>query len=60
MRLHDFFDYHARETPDAEFAVLGDHRITYGDAAEQIDRLANAFSSTGIEKGDRVSAVRLM
>ena len=57
MRLHDFFDYHARETPDAEFAVLGDHRITYGDAAEQIDRLANAFSSTGIEKGDRVAVL---
>jgi acyl-CoA synthetase (AMP-forming)/AMP-acid ligase II len=57
MRLHDFFDYHARETPGAEFAVLGNHRITYGEAAEQINQLANAFSSTGIENGDRVAVL---
>ncbi|MDA1348717.1 MAG: long-chain-fatty-acid--CoA ligase [Chloroflexi bacterium] len=57
MRLHDFVDYHAREHPDAEFAVLGDRKLTYGDANEQINRLANAFSSTGIQKGDRVAVL---
>lgn len=57
MRLHDFFDYQVREHPDAEFAVMGDHRLSYGEAAGQINRLANAFSSAGLQKGDRVAVL---
>ncbi len=48
MRLHDFFDYHVRERPDSEFAVMGDRTLTYGEASKQINRLANAFASAGI------------
>ena len=55
MRLHDFVDFHAREHPDGEFAVLGDRTVTYGEASQQINRLANAFGSVGIHKGDRVA-----
>jgi len=29
MRLHDYLDYHAREHPNIDFAVLGDRRVTY-------------------------------
>ena len=33
MRLHDYLDYQAREQPDIEFAVQGDRRMTFGEAA---------------------------
>jgi acyl-CoA synthetase (AMP-forming)/AMP-acid ligase II len=55
LLLHDYVDYHARETPDAEFAVIGDRRISYGEANDQINRLAQAFVDGGIEKGARVA-----
>lgn len=57
MRLHDFVDFHAREHPDGEFAVMGNQKVTYGEAREQINRLASAFSSAGISKGDRVAVL---
>ncbi len=55
MLLHDYVDYHARETPDAEFAVIGDQRVSYGEANDQINRLAQACVDGGIEKGTRVA-----
>lgn len=57
MRLHDYVDYHAREHPNAEFAVMGDQRLTYGQANEQINRLAQAFLSSGVQKGTRVAVL---
>ncbi len=55
MRLHDFFNYHVRENPNSAFAAMGDPTLTYGEASKQINRLANAFASSGIKKGDRVA-----
>jgi acyl-CoA synthetase (AMP-forming)/AMP-acid ligase II len=55
MRLHDFFDYHVREHPDSQFAVMGDRTFTYNEASTQVNRLANAFTSAEIKKGDRVA-----
>jgi acyl-CoA synthetase (AMP-forming)/AMP-acid ligase II len=55
MRLHDFLDYHGREHPDIDFAVLGDRHVTYAEAVVEANRLANAFASAGLEKGDRVA-----
>ncbi len=57
MRLHDFFDYRARERPDEEFAVQGDRRMTYREAAAEVNRLANAFLSAGLAAGDRVTVL---
>lgn len=57
MRLHDFVDFHAREHPDGEFAVMGDRTVTYREASQQINRLAHAFASAGIHKGDRVAVL---
>ena len=54
MRLHDYLDYQAREQPDIEFAVQGDRRMTFGEAAAEANRLANAFVSAGLQIGDRV------
>ena len=55
MRLHDFVDYHAREHPDAEFAVMGDQRLSYREATQQINRLAQAFIGAGAQNGTRVA-----
>ena len=55
MRLHDYLDYQAREHPDVEFAVLGDHTITYREAVSEANRLANAFASAGLQIGDRLA-----
>ncbi len=55
MRLHDYLDYHAREHSDTHFAVLGDRHVTYGEAAIEVNRLANAFASAGLQVGDRAA-----
>lgn len=57
MRLHDLFENHAREIPNTEFAVMEDCSVTYQEANEQTNRLANAFSSVGLQKGDRVAVL---
>lgn len=57
MRLHDFFDYRVRERPEADFAVQGERRMTYREAAAEVNRLANAFVSAGLQIGDRVAVL---
>jgi len=53
MKLHDYLDYYARETPDAEFARLGDRAWTYAEARREADRLAQALVASGLEPGAR-------
>ena len=55
MRLHDYLDYHARETPTAEFAVQGERSLTYAEALAEADRIASAFVASGLAQGDRVA-----
>lgn len=52
--MHDFLDYRAREHAEAEFAIQGDRRITYGQALVETNRLANAFIEAGLQIGDRI------
>lgn len=54
MRLHDYLEYQAREHPDADFAVQGDRCVSYRQAVEETNRLANALASAGLQIGDRV------
>ena len=55
MRLHDVFDYQARERPTAEFAVHGDRRLSYREALMEVHQLAHALVSAGLQLGDRVA-----
>lgn len=55
MYLHSFLDYWARERPNCEFAVQGDRRLTYGEALVAVNKLANAFISSGLKQGDRIT-----
>jgi len=57
MRLHDFLDYQARERAEAEFAIQGDRRMTYGEALAETNRLANALVSAGLQIGDRIAVL---
>jgi len=55
MRLHDYFDLHAREQPAACFAVLDDRRLTWGEAQREVHRMAHALVRSGVAPGDRVA-----
>ena len=55
MKLHDYFDYRAREHGDLEFAVEGDRTITYREAAVEVNKLANALVDAGLQPGDRIA-----
>ena len=55
MRLHDFLEYQAREHPDAEFAVDGTRRISYGQARREVERIGAAFLGAGLRPGARVA-----
>jgi acyl-CoA synthetase (AMP-forming)/AMP-acid ligase II len=57
MRLHDYLEYRARVQPDAEFAVMGDERLTYAEADAAANRVAHALEATGLEPGDRAAVL---
>lgn len=55
MFLHDYFDFHARECPDAPFVSCGDVSLTYGQGLARVNRIANALVRSGLKPGDRVA-----
>lgn len=57
MRLHDYLDYRAREHAGDDFAIEGDRKLTYGEAAVQVNKLANAFVAAGLQAGDRIAVL---
>lgn len=46
---------HAEKTPDKDFIVFGDRRITYGEGVRRVNRLARGLQSRGIRQSDRVT-----
>jgi acyl-CoA synthetase (AMP-forming)/AMP-acid ligase II len=55
MRLHDYFDFYAREYPSTEFASQEGRTLLYGEAQAEVNRLANALVAAGLDQGDRVA-----
>lgn len=55
VNLSAFIAYHARLTPDRLAVVYGEQRITYGELAERIHRLAAVLAAEGIGAGDVVA-----
>ncbi|MET0897408.1 MAG: long-chain-fatty-acid--CoA ligase [Mycobacterium sp.] len=55
MRLHDFFEFHARENPDAPFASSADRDLTWGAAAREARQIGHALRAAGLGRGDRVA-----
>src|ERR687885_1888617 len=57
MRLHDFLDHWAEARPGTEFAVQRERRLTYREALDAANRLANAFVAAGLRVGDRIAVL---
>ena len=55
MVLYDIIARGAREYPDRTALIFRDGPITYGQLAEQVNRLAWALKARGIRSGSRVS-----
>ena len=55
MRLHDYFDWHAREQPDAPFALFAGTQISYAQAQARANQIANAFVAEELAPGTRVA-----
>ena len=53
MRLHDYLEFYTAQTPGTEFAFFNGLSISYAEANDEVNRLANAFVAAGLEKGDR-------
>lgn len=54
MHLQEVLLREARRNPQVDAFVYGDQRITFSVLKERATRLANALSSLGVERGDRV------
>jgi long-chain acyl-CoA synthetase len=54
MLVHEFLENSARLYPDKTCLVLGRQSWTYGEIDRMANRLANAFISMGLQKGERV------
>jgi len=57
MRLHDLFEWVAREQGDLDFVVHGARRVSYGAADREVNRLANAIGEAGLGPGDRFAVL---
>jgi acyl-CoA synthetase (AMP-forming)/AMP-acid ligase II len=57
MRLHQFFEFWAREAPLREFAIDEERTTTYASACAAAGRYANALAAWGCGPGDRVAVL---
>jgi long-chain acyl-CoA synthetase len=57
MNIGSIFKRHAKYRPDHTALIFQDHRITYGQHNESINRLANAMLQMGIQKGTKVATI---
>ena len=55
MRLHDYFDWHAREQPQVPFAFFAGREISYGEAHARANQIANALIAERVAPGTRVA-----
>lgn len=55
LAIGDWVTLHARYQPDAPCLVRGDgSMLTYGEADQQVTRLAHALRAAGLRRGDRI------
>ncbi|MDX1698524.1 MAG: AMP-binding protein, partial [Thiohalobacterales bacterium] len=55
MRLHEFMEYYARETPRNPCVEMGDVSYDYATANAFCNQLAHACLAAGMTKGDRLA-----
>lgn len=55
MRVHDWFEYHARTRPDIPFLIQDGTTLSYRDADLRANRWANAMIARGLKPGARIA-----
>ena len=53
----EWLSKHCLRRPKAEAVVVDDIRLTYAELNSRVNRLANALTGLGVNKGDRVAAL---
>ncbi|MDP6495008.1 MAG: AMP-binding protein, partial [Dehalococcoidia bacterium] len=59
MNTTELLSITAMIVPDRDAIVFDDNRITFGELAERVNRLANALSDLGVGAGDRVAVMQV-
>ncbi len=57
MHIGRWLDQHARYRPQQLAIVVNDHRLTWREFNQRVNRLANALLGLGIQKGDKVATL---
>ncbi len=55
MRVHDWFEFHAKNRPDIPFLIQDGVALSYRDAEIRANRWANAMIAAGLKPGDRIA-----
>ncbi|MEQ8861475.1 MAG: long-chain-fatty-acid--CoA ligase [Pseudomonadales bacterium] len=53
MVLHDYLEFHARDTPDKVYVQFDGAIVTYDEANRRANRIAHSLTGAGLSKGDR-------
>jgi acyl-CoA synthetase (AMP-forming)/AMP-acid ligase II len=57
MSIGALLPRHARYRPHHPALILGEHRLTFRELNDRVNRLANACAATGLRKGDKIATV---
>ena len=57
MNLGSLLSRHARYRPDKLALIIDDHRLTFREYNQNVNRLANALLKMGIQKGDKIATL---
>ena len=57
MNIGSLFTRHARYRPDHPAIIFENQRLSYRELNSNINRLANALSNLGIQKGDKFATI---
>lgn len=55
MLIHELLEGHAKKMPGKEAIVLRERRVSYGEYAEAVDRVAANMLKLGVRRGDKVA-----
>ncbi|MBI2856018.1 MAG: long-chain-fatty-acid--CoA ligase [Chloroflexi bacterium] len=59
MNTSEFLTITAAIVPDREAIIFDDRRLSFGELAERVNRLANALADMGVGTGDRVAVMQV-
>ena len=57
MFIHDTLERARRLFPDKRAVICGETRLTYGEFAERVERLAGTLAARGVVPGDRIGVL---